>query len=655
MDARKYLDLFLTEAREHLEQIQRGSRELTGAPPPETIHALFRAFHSLKGMAASLELHPVAELSHSVEDAYDQVRKGKLPITPPLVELTLDAADALGAMLEEIAARGATSADVSSLKRRVAALLAHEPAPGAGPASGTPGEGPSGGGGPAPAAPSQGGSAPPAASGALPAGAAAPTSNPGPLLRVSFGVAAGAAMPAARALVALKRLQTLGTVKACEPDSALWAAGGFKGNAVVQLRSPADTGSIVRELESLPDITGCRVSRLDDSPVAAAAPPRSASGTIRVRTEILDRLMDCVGELLVSARALEERLPRAPGDEQAAHRLRRAISRLHDDVLEMRMLPFDWIAQRFHQSARNLAQNLGKGVVLEIRGADVQMDRAILEDLVDPINHMLRNAIDHGVEAPQERAAAGKPASGRIMLALERDSNLVRIRLSDDGRGMDPERIRAAAVRKGFVGEEQVRGLGEEEVLMLTTIPGFSTAERLTEVSGRGVGMDVVRTRIESLGGNMRIESRLGRGTEIQIRLPLTVAVIDSLVVRLDSDLYAVPLHAVQQTLEVRPQDVEYSSGSALIQRGPRTVHLRALRSLLGEGADDWSRCHSAVVYEEGGRTYGLVVDSVLGKRPIVVKPLRHPLENLREYSGATVLDNGRIALILDLANLARA
>jgi two-component system chemotaxis sensor kinase CheA len=243
-----------------------------------------------------------------------------------------------------------------------------------------------------------------------------------------------------------------------------------------------------------------------------------------------------------------------------------------------------------------------------------------------------------------------------VLLELERVSSGVRLALSDDGRGMDPARIREAAVRKGFASDEQVRGMSEEQVLMLTTIPGFSTAERLTEVSGRGVGMDVVRTRIESLGGRMSISSSPGHGTRIEMVLPLTVAVIDSLLLSLGTELYAVPIQSVEQTLEVHPQQVRYSGGTAVVQWGERSVLLRTLSALLGEtAADDWSRSWSTLLFEEGGRMHGLAVDSVIGKRAIVVKPLRHPLENLREYSGATVLESGRIALILDLANLARA
>jgi two-component system chemotaxis sensor kinase CheA len=636
MDPRKYLELFLTEAREHQEQIARGARELSASSPAETIHALFRSFHSIKGMAASMEYNALAELAHGVEDLFDAVRQGKRGVDRGLSELTLEAADRIGALLDEIAAGRPAATSTEDLMQRVRAALA---------------------GGPGPASPAE--SAPAAAvtegSASADPGAPADAAVPGPTLEVTFEVGAGAPLPAARALVALKRLQTLGAVLRCDPEAARWTEKGFKGQVRVEMRSATEPAAIAREIAALPDIAGCRARPTDSAADGGPAAPRPVSNTVRVRTEILDRLMDGVGELLVAAGALEGRLPKAPGNDAAAQRLHRGIHRMHDDILEMRMVPFDWVAQRFYQSVRNLAHNLGKEVELEIRGADVRMDRAMLEDLVDPINHMLRNSIDHGIEPPAQRATLGKPPCGRISLALERESEVVRILLSDDGRGMDPARIRDAAVRKGFITAEHARSLGEAEVLMLTTIPGFSTADKLTEVSGRGVGMDVVRTRIESLGGHMHIFSRPGRGTEIDMSLPLTVAVIDSLLLRLGPDLYAVPIHSVKQTLEVRPEQVQYSGGGALVQWGEHTVHLRALRELLGEGdAGGWSRGCPAVVFETGGRVYGLGVDSVVGKRPIVVKPLKSPLENLREYSGATVLENGRIALLLDLVNLAR-
>ncbi len=658
MDARKYLDLFLSEAREHLDQIARIGRELSASSPPESLHALFRSFHSLKGMAASMEFKSLSELAHAVEDLYDQARQGKRAIDAELSEITLDAVDLITTLIDEIVANGQSSSSTEDLTARVRALLA-----GTAPSTGvdnSPGGGGSnardgGEGVPAPQAPPSG--AQPAASGdAVDKTSASSGASAGTItLEVHFGVSTGAPLPAARAMVALKRLQTLGAVDQCDPDPAQWAGSAFAGKVKVRLQSSLTPEAIIREITALADISTCQVNPTEKTGARpASAAVRPASSTIRVRTDVLDRLMDGVGDMLVASALVEQQLPRSPASTPVVQRLKRALTRLHDDVLELRMVPFDFIAQRFYQSVRHLAQNLRKKASLEISGADVRMDRAMLEELVDPLNHIIRNAIDHGVEDPEQRAAAGKPVDGRIRLALERQGEVVRVRLSDDGRGMDPARIREAAVRKGFVTEDHARALSEEDALMLTTIPGFSTADKLSEISGRGVGMDVVRTRIESLGGHMRILSRFGEGTEIEMVLPLTVAVIDSLLLRLGSELYAVPIHSVQQTLEVHPDQVQYSNGNAVLRWANHTVNLKALRALLGEGdAGAWSSTCPTVVYEAEGQMFGLGVDSVIGKRPIVVKPLKSPLENLREYSGATVLEDGKIALILDLANLA--
>ena len=634
MDTRKYLELFLSEAREHLDQIARTGRELSESSPPESLHALFRSFHSLKGMAASMEFKSLSELAHAVEDLYDQARLGKRTIDAELSEITLDAVDLITTLVDEITASGQPSSSTEDLTARVRALLA-----GSAPSTR------------ADKTPDGGGSDASGDKTSAPSG----TSTKVATLQVRFEVSTGAPLPAARAMVALKRLQTLGTVDQCDPDPAQWAGSAFTGKVEVKLQSSLNTEAILRDITALPDISSCQVNRIGKAGASPApTDARPTASTIRVRTDVLDRLMDGVGDLLVASAVVEKHLPRSPASTPVVRRLKRALTRLHDDVLELRMVPFDFIAQRFYQSVRHLAQNLGKKASLEIIGADVRMDRAMLEELVDPINHIIRNAIDHGLENPEQRTAAGKPAGGHIRLALERQGEVVRVRLCEDGRGMDPERIREAAVRKGFVTEDQARALSEEDALMLTTIPGFSTAEKLSEVSGRGVGMDVVRTRIESLGGHMRIISRLGKGTEIEMMLPLTVAVIDSLLLRLGSDVYAVPIHSVQQTLEVRPDQVQYSNGNALLRWADHTVNLKALRTVLGEGdGGGWPNTCPTVVYEAGGQMFGLGVDSVIGKRPIVVKPLKNPLENLREYSGATVLEDGKIALILDLANLA--
>jgi two-component system chemotaxis sensor kinase CheA len=297
-------------------------------------------------------------------------------------------------------------------------------------------------------------------------------------------------------------------------------------------------------------------------------------------------------------------------------------------------------------------------VALAIHGREVSLDRAILEDLVDPINHILRNAVDHGIESAEERAAAGKDPVGRIVIRNTQYADSATIEIEDDGRGMDPERIRRTAVSRGFLPEAEARALGDAEALLLVTIPGFSTAERLTEVSGRGVGMDVVRTRVENLGGRLHIFSETGRGTRILLRLPLTMAVIHAFLVRSGDHVYAVPVRNVKRTFEADPSAVRTVGGTPSVQVGDETVELLDLAEVMGDRAapppGGAARTRPALLYRRHERPTGLVVDAVLAKRDIVVKPLRAPLENLREYSGATILEDGRIALILDVQNLSR-
>jgi two-component system chemotaxis sensor kinase CheA len=305
---------------------------------------------------------------------------------------------------------------------------------------------------------------------------------------------------------------------------------------------------------------------------------------------------------------------------------------------------------------RNLGSNLGKRVALTMDGRDVELDRSILEGIVDPINHMLRNAVDHGIETAQDRVARGKPASGRISICSTAHGDAVTVEILDDGRGMDPQRIRQAAVERQLLSRDEADALEDAEVLMLVTTPGFSTAEQLTEVSGRGVGMDVVRTRIESLGGRLKIHSTPGKGTRIVLRLPLTVAVIQGFLVQAAGQLYAVPVSSVARTVEVETDGLEIEDGQMWLDTEEGRIQLHSLALLMNGNGLENEKCHKspapALLFHCEDRTLGILVDAVLGKRDMVVKPLHSPLENLREYSGATILEEGRIALILDLQNL---
>jgi two-component system chemotaxis sensor kinase CheA len=379
---------------------------------------------------------------------------------------------------------------------------------------------------------------------------------------------------------------------------------------------------------------------------------------VRIPARSLDRFLDTIGELIVQrgrlSGLLKGRSDRAV--DLALERLRGLVDRLYGDVMGLRMIPFETIAHRFTRSVRELADSQRKKVALRIAGREVLLDRSMLDELIDPINHVLRNAVDHGIESPAERRAAGKSEGASISISLERAGDSVTIRIKDDGRGMDPEWIRQAALRKGFITSEAAELIGDSGALMLTTIPGFSTTDRVTDVSGRGVGMDVVRTRVETLGGRLALHSPPGAGLTVEMRLPLTIVVVQAFMVEAGNRRWAVPLSSVRRTLEITAETVERSGDRCWTVVGGERVLLYDLAATLGlgEASISFSQPRHALLASEAGRSVVFTVERIVGRREIVVKPLRRPLEELRGYSGATILDDGGIGLILDLLGLAR-
>ena len=383
----------------------------------------------------------------------------------------------------------------------------------------------------------------------------------------------------------------------------------------------------------------------------------SARTTVRIPARSLDRFLDTVGELMVQRGRLATLL--AGKTERAIdlslQRLKGLVDRVYSDVMALRLLPFGSIADRFIRSVRELADAQQKRVELKITGREVLLDRSMLDELADPINHLLRNAVDHGIELPAERTACGKPECGTITIALVRSGDSVTIRIADDGRGMDPGLIKQSALDKGFLTREAFATIADADALMLTTIPGFYTAHTVTEISGRGVGMDVVRTRVETLGGRLALRSGTGAGLAVEMRLPLTIVVVQAFLLEAGGVTWAVPLSAVSRTINVRPEHVDRSDGQDFVAIGDDWVPLLDLARTLKLPGEDmpFSRMRPALLASDRDRSVAYTVDRVVGRREIVVKPLGVPLEELRGYAGATILDDGRIALILDLLSLA--
>ncbi len=377
--------------------------------------------------------------------------------------------------------------------------------------------------------------------------------------------------------------------------------------------------------------------------------------TVRVKTEVLDTLINITGELTTSrnrlaALAREQDLPVFAG---ALNDLSRYLRDLHTEVLKVRMTPFAAIADRFPRAVRDVAKKSGKEVILKIVGKEIELDRGILQELPDPLLHLLRNAVDHGLEAKEERHAAGKPPVGEIILAVVKEKDRVLVSVTDDGKGMNPQRIIAAAVAKGLIREEDGAHLTREQALLLTCLPGFSTANAVTELSGRGVGMDAVRATLQSLGGSMAIDSQPGKGSRIVLSLPTTISIIQVLLVACSSLLVAIPVTKVVRTLDIRRSELISRGRRRLCRVGQEEIPLIALHRLLDVPFSPRKESSiPAVVVEVRGRMVALVVDRFAGQQDVFVKPLGRPLNRIKGFLGGAVVGDGSVIFILDPATL---
>ncbi len=663
MDMQKYLGLFVSEACEH---VQAAASEMNllagGAGSPERLHALFRHFHSIKGMAASMGFEPIAALSHSLEEMFDRLRKGRLTLTEPVADLVLEAIDLTTAMVGQAAGvmhgteRFADPAPLSARLARVLDPAGAGPKPGPDPAHADAGSPAAGAGGPA-------GPSPPAAA----AGRR--------LFRCRLAVDVHAQLPGPRAAVALRRLEEIGRIVSCRPPRETLGRPEFPGEISLLLATDRSDHEVLARVKDLLDIQRFEVR--EEAPEAGegpaptgrpeGGPAEPAPSTVRVPAVTLDRLLDAVSEMIARRGAVAEAI--RSGDPAAAggalERLSRCIDDLREHVMLIRLLPFEHITPRLARTVRELCRVTGKRVALRIAGSEVSLDRSVLEELVDPLTHILRNAVDHGVESSEEREAAGKPPAGCVVIEVVRAGGQVTVSVEDDGRGMDLEGIRRRAAEGGYATGEELAAMDPQSLLMLTTIPGFSTAAAVTEVSGRGVGMDVVRTRVEAVGGHVRIASRRGLGTRIEMTLPLTVAVIDAFLVGCRTGVYAVPASGVASVCLAHPARIRTTvSGCYLAGEGDLATltPLVRLEEALGLSSGDGERPPGGVPPRDvpiltcrvNGGAPAIAVDDILDRRSVVVKPLGTPLEKLRRYSGAALLEDGGVALVLDLASLTR-
>ena len=390
---------------------------------------------------------------------------------------------------------------------------------------------------------------------------------------------------------------------------------------------------------------------LEDGGPATGEPVLAVAASVRVSSELLDRLVNIAGELLTTRHRIAEagRAAASPELALAVRDLERLARRLHSEALQARMLPFASVCERFPRMMRDLAKRSGKDILFAIEGRDIELDRGILEELPDPLVHILRNAVDHGIESPAERQAAGKPASSRITLAARRERDQTVVSVEDDGRGLSPDMLRAAVIGRGLLGVREAEALSDREALLLICLPGFSTAREVTDISGRGVGMDAVRAAVRGVGGSLVIESTPGQGTRMMLRLPLSVAIQPTLLLASGELVVALPVSSVRRTLELRPDQINEDGGRASCLVDDEEVPLYRLRSLLGQnGATGPAEYLPVLLVDHVGVTVALQVDRVIGHQDLYVRNPGRPLRAMRSLAGSAVLGDGRVVFLLD-------
>lgn len=653
-DTSRYLALYAGEAAEHLEALGKDVVALERGATVALVDSMFRHAHSVKGMASSMAFEPTAKLAHRLEDLLDGLRADVSRVQPAVADLILQTVDALSGQVKAAAAGLALPehAELVARLREVTTQLTGRAPPVTAPP-------------PPVTAPTPNEGAPVSSS---PSGVVKPEAPPRFSLRLKINPASN--QPGVRGFLAYKRLGTLGNVFDLKPPLDDIKAGRVpQGVVTLELETTQTEDAIARTMRTVGDVeleSIALVVKAPPAPPAAEADAARTVGqeparTIRVRTEVMDQFLDQAGELLLATarvRELSRGMPQAlrPPLDEAVDRLHGLVKGLHDKVMQARMTPVAVITDRLPRAARDIARRRGRDVELVITGEDIELDRAIVDELADPVLHLLRNAIDHGVEPPAVRQGLGKPPRGQVTLTVRRQRDRVVLELSDDGRGIDVERLKVLVVERGLLTPEQVKALSERETLMLVCLPGLSTATDITDISGRGVGMDAVRRAVEQVGGTLEIETRAGRGTTFRLSLPLTVAMVNLLLVGVGQEVYGLPIGKVSGVIEATRERLAMSQNAPVLQFGQSVLPVHELSSLLEvpSGPDSAAQTPFVVVDADEGRL-ALAVDRLLGQEEVVLKALSRPLDLVPGLAGVTILGNGRPIFILDVTRLVTA
>ncbi|MDX1387905.1 MAG: chemotaxis protein CheA [Acidobacteriota bacterium] len=632
MDLSRYLDIFISDSHEHLasaaDLVPRLAEPTTTAA---TVRELFRHAHSIKGMSATMGYRHLTDVAHAAEELLSAFRSHRLRPDGTHVRLLLEAVACMERMVDGLQEGGHPEDELADAitERLRSSAAAHADDGGADPGVGDPGVGDPG---------------------VEPVGGLEPTkvdSGAGGW-RLDLGLTVDGSLPLQSVSAVLARLGELGTVRHTAASTDYRSIDDRHAKLIVLLESTRERGELEAALSACPQVTSFALSP-EPASMPGIATPAQGSGWVRVRARVIDDVIEYTRELLLEQNRLAALAESQIDDTTRSqlHKGRLLLRDLHARVIQLRLVPFETVAYRISRTVRELSAELDKPVRFDITGGEVQLDRVLLEALIDPLTHLIRNALDHGIESPEARKNAGKDPVGSIHVEVTQSGDRTVIVVADDGRGLDGPSLLESAVSRGFVSREQARELGEQDARMLITLPGFSTVDLPSAVSGRGVGMDVVRTQVEAFGGKIALQGEYGCGTSVELSLPSSRAIVNGLLVRCSGELYAVPVDAVECCLRVGPDDLRIEDGVTWVNDGDRRVPASRIDSGC-ETTGASPPASWALVARGRDGSVALLVDEVLGRRGLVVEPLDSALHASRVFGGAAVLRDGSVALLID-------
>lgn len=686
MDLSQYLEIFIDETKEHLQTLNDQVLILEAEPDNiDTVNEIFRAAHSLKGMAGTMGFKRMQRLTHDMENVFSEIRNGKMSVTPDLVDVVFKCLDAieeylscivdtsdegendnediigmLNACLEtdgkaseeqdnkdEKAVEEKKTAEGTEDKRKFLYINIAD-----------------------------------FEKNAI-SEAKAKNMN---VFGVTVYIDENCILKAARAFLVFKGLEGIGEVIKSVPGVQDIEDEKFDFDFSMLIISEKSLEEVKKVIANVSEIKEVVIEDYEipgnvevvsslqvqeekepekkEETKKKTAPAKSnskpvANRSVRVDIEKLDVLMNLVSELIIAKNGLvsvsnqeDSKTSMQSFNEQIEY-LERITTNLHESVMKVRMVPIESVVNRFPRMIRDLSKKLGKEMELIMTGEDTELDRTVIDEIGDPLMHMLRNSADHGLESTIDRLKIGKPQAGTIQLNAYQDGNNVTIEVEDDGRGIDVEKVKASAIKKGHITEEQAEMMSEKEAIDLLFRPAFSTAEKISDVSGRGVGLDVVKNKIEGLGGDVEVSTKLGEGTKFTIRLPLTLAIIQALMVEVRDEKYAIPLNSIVTIEDVMVSDIKYVQQKEVINLRGTVIPLVRLDEMLDcPPREEEPENLVIVIVKKGDKQTGLVIDNLLGQQEIVIKPLGKYINIHKMISGATILGDGEVALIIDSNSL---